>query len=150
MGTDPREAEKALKPVTVSLPSDVNYLDIARAFVAEIAGKVGLNSSEIHDLQLAVTEAVTNVIEHAYAGDADQRIELAIEKDGECFIVAITDSGQVKFDPASKADPDMKEYMSQCRVGGLGLFLMRKLMDQVEYSSDDNHNRVRLVKKIRT
>jgi anti-sigma regulatory factor (Ser/Thr protein kinase) len=144
------QSAKPLKPVTVSLPSDVNYLDIARTFVAEIAGKVGLNGSEIHDLQLAVTEAVTNVIEHAYEGDSDQRIELAIEKDGECFIVAITDSGSVRFDPTSKPDPDMKEYMSQCRIGGLGLFLMRKLMDEVEYTSDDNHNRVRLVKKIRS
>ncbi|MBM3266781.1 MAG: ATP-binding protein [Candidatus Sericytochromatia bacterium] len=139
-----------LKPITVSLPSDVNYLDIARSFVADIAGKVGLNPSEIHDLQLAVTEAVTNVIEHSYAGDADQRIELAIEKDGECFVVAITDSGQVRFDPASHPDPDLKEYVTQCRVGGLGLFLMRKLMDQVEFTSDERYNRVKLVKRVKS
>ena len=139
-----------LKPVTVSLPSDVNYLDIARAFVSDLAVKVGLSSSEIHDLQLAVTEAVTNIIEHAYQGDKDQRIELAIEKDGECFIVAITDSGQTRFDPSGHADPDMKEYLSQCRIGGLGLFLMRKLMDEVEFSSDDSgSNTVRLVKRVK-
>jgi len=138
-----------LKPITVSLPSDMNYLDIARAFVAEIGGKVGLDPSEIHDLQLAVTEAVTNVIEHAYEGDTDKRIELAIEKDGECFVVVITDSGHVRFDAASKADPDMKEYLSQCRVGGLGLFLMRKLMDEVEFISDEQTNKVRLIKKMK-
>lgn len=139
-----------LKPITVSLPSDMNYLDIARAFVAEVGGKVGLDPSAIHDLQLAVTEAVTNVIEHAYAGDSNQRIELAIEKDGELFVVAITDSGQNRFDPASKPDPDMKEYLSQCRVGGLGLFLMRKLMDEVEFTQDERHNRVRLVKRVKS
>ncbi len=138
-----------LKPITVSLPSDMNYLDIARAFVAEIGGKVGLDASAIHDLQLAVTEAVTNVIEHAYDGDTNQRIELAIEKDGELFIVAITDSGQVRFDPNTKPDPDMKEYLSQCRVGGLGLFLMRKLMDEVEFIQEEQRNRVRLVKRVR-
>ena len=145
-----KRSEPSLKPVTVSLPSDVNYLDVARMFVSDIGQKVGLSASEIHDLQLAVTEAVTNVIEHAYSGDTDQRIDLAIEKDGECFVVAITDTGQNRFNPATHPDPDLKEYLSQCRVGGLGLFLMRKLMDEVEFTSDaQGFNRVRLVKHIK-
>ncbi len=140
----------SLKPVTVSLPSDVNYLDVARNFVSDIGHKVGLSAAEIHDLQLAVTEAVTNVIEHAYAGDTEQRIDLAIERDGECFVVAITDTGQNRFDPAAHPDPDLKEYLSQCRVGGLGLYLMRKLMDQVEFTSDARGvNQVKLVKHIK-
>lgn len=147
---DPDKAADSLKPVRVSLPSDVNYLDVARMFVSDIGQKVGLSPSEIHDLQLAVTEAVTNVIEHAYDGDTDQRIDLAIEKNGECFVVAITDTGQNRFDPAAHPDPNLKEYLSQCRVGGLGLFLMRKLMDEVEFTSDDQgYNRVKLVKHIR-
>ena len=145
-----KRSEPSLKPVTVSLPSDVNYLDVARMFVSDIGQKVGLSASEIHDLQLAVTEAVTNVIEHAYSGDTDQRIDLAIEKDGECFVVAITDKGNNRFDPTAHPDPDLKEYLSQCRVGGLGLFLMRKLMDEVEFTSDDQGvNRVRLVKHLK-
>lgn len=148
---EPRPSPKPLKPVSVSLPSDVNYLDIARSFVADLAIKVGLSSSEIHDLQLAVSEAVTNVIEHGYSGDADKRIELAIEKDGECFIVAISDSSGTRFDPEDHANPDMKDYIMNRRVGGLGLFLMRKLMDQVEFSSDGaGTNRVRLVKRVKS
>ncbi|MBI6546668.1 MAG: ATP-binding protein [Cyanobacteria bacterium NC_groundwater_1444_Ag_S-0.65um_54_12] len=141
----------SFKPISVSLPSDVSYLDIARTFVADVGNKVGLLASEIHDLQLAVTEAVTNVIEHAYAGDSSQRIELAFEKAGECFTIVITDNSGNRFDPVNYPEPDMKEYLSQYRAGGLGLFLMRKLMDQVEFFSDSSGtNHLRLIKRVKS
>lgn len=144
------DRERDIRKVTVSLPGDLNYLDIARAFVADVAAKVGLTSAEIHDLQLVVTEAITNVIEHAFTGQEEGHgVELAIEKEGQCFVVAITDHGQNKFTPDHHLDPNMKEYLSECRVGGLGLFLMRKLMDEVEFKSDQSSNTLRLVKRLK-
>lgn len=144
------DENRDLQKVTVSLPGDLNYLDIARAFVADVANKVGLTPAEIHDFQLVVTEAITNVIEHAYAGtDGRSNVELTIEKEGQSFTVAITDYGKNKFDAEAHPNPDMTEYLSQCRVGGLGLFLMRKLMDEVEFNSDQDSNTVRFVKHIK-
>lgn len=139
-----------MRKVTVSLPGDLNYLDIARSFVADVAAKVGLTDAEIHDLQLVVTEAITNIIEHAYVGqDSGNGVEVAIEREGQCFVVAITDRGQNKFQPDQHPNPDMAQYLTQCRVGGLGLFLMRKLMDEVEFKSDESSNTVRLIKHIK-
>lgn len=134
-------------PWAIKLDSSLDHVDLARDFVAEIARQVPMDSQQIHDLELVVTEALTNVIEHAYEGREDCQVEVAVRHEDDQFTILISHDGR-EFDPGAHADPVMKDYLAQRRVGGLGLFLMKKLMDQVEYTTDDQGKRlIKMVKR---
>lgn len=134
-------------PRAIRLDSSLDHVELAREFVAEIARQVPMDRQQVHDLELVVTEALTNVIEHAYEGREDCQVEVAVSHQEDQFTIVISHDG-ADFDPNAHADPVMKDYLAQRRVGGLGLFLMKKLMDQVEYTTDDRGKRlIKLVKR---
>jgi serine/threonine-protein kinase RsbW len=134
-------------PRAIKLDASLDHVVLARDFVAEIAAQVPMDRQQIHDLELVVTEALTNVIEHAYEGKEDSQMELAVTHENDQFTILISHDG-LAFDPDSVPDPVMQEYLAERRVGGLGLFLMKKLMDQVEYTTDDRGKRlIKLVKR---
>jgi anti-sigma regulatory factor (Ser/Thr protein kinase) len=95
---------------------------------------------------MAVDEACTNIIEHAY-GDAPGDIHLGCRvAPGEC-VITIRDRGR-PFDPESVPPPDLTCDLEDRRAGGLGLYLMRKLMDEVRFSFDpDKGNQVVMIKR---
>lgn len=131
----------------IQLNSDLEHVDLAREFVAEIARTVPMNPREIYDLELVVTEALTNVVEHAAGGDDGMAVELTVSHEQDAFTILITHAGR-DFDPSAHQDPVMKDYLAERRVGGLGLFLIKKLMDEVEYSTgEDGKRHIRLVKR---
>ena len=107
----------------------------------------GFNKEEIGKIILAVDEATTNVIKHAYKYAVDKQIKIKSEFKNGKFSIIIIDQGD-HFDPERVPLPDLKEYHKQKRVGGLGMFLMRKLMDDVKYEYLANQNKVTLVKYI--
>jgi serine/threonine-protein kinase RsbW len=134
-------------PRAIKLDSSLDHVIIARDFVADIARQVPMDRQQVHDLELVVTEALTNVIEHAYEGREDCAVEVAVTHEDDQFTIVISHDG-ADFNPESVPDPVMQEYLAQRRVGGLGLFLMKKLMDQVEYTTDDSGKRlIKLVKR---
>jgi len=98
---------------------------------------------------LAVDEACTNVIRHAYDPNHRRKdIDIDIAVDGKKMTILVIDHGK-GFDPAAVPHPDMKEYLSHYRVGGLGIFLMETLMDEVDFDIKPGvRNRVKLVKYI--
>lgn len=131
---------------SVRLPSQTDNLELIRNFIAGVARKVGFHEDDINKIELAVDEACTNVIEHAYKGRKNENIDVAIQIDYQKFTVIVTDKGQ-RFTPADIEMPDMEEYLAELRVGGLGIYLMKTLMDEVQYQSDpDGRNRVKMVK----
>jgi serine/threonine-protein kinase RsbW len=128
------------------IPSHTDNLEIIRNFVSTVAKKVGFDDSEIGKIELSVDEACTNVIEHAYRHKDGQKIDVAIKIDYNKFTVIITDRGRA-FDFKAVEMPDMKTYLAELRVGGLGIYLMKTLMDKVEYhSTPGKKNEVRMVK----
>lgn len=131
----------AFDPRAIKLDSNLDHVALAADFVAEIARQVPMNTQQIHDLELVITEALTNVVEHAYEGREDCQMEVSVTHQDDQFTIVISHDG-ADFNPDAHADPVMKDYLAQRRVGGLGLFLMKKLMDQVEYSTDDTGKRV--------
>lgn len=113
-------------------PSDL--VDIRR-FVEETGRGLGLDEASLYALQLAVDEACTNVIMHAY--DAQKgRIEIEMERVGDWVQVIIRDWGE-PFDPESIPSPDIEAPLEQRPVGGVGLFLMRQMMDRVDFQFDE-------------
>jgi len=117
--------------------------------VGKIAQKVGFGEEDIYKIELAVDEACTNVIRHAYDPNHRRKdIDIDIAVDGKKMTILVIDHGK-GFDPAAVPHPDMKEYLSHYRVGGLGIFLMETLMDEVDFDIKPGvRNRVKLVKYI--
>ncbi|MGE5141546.1 MAG: ATP-binding protein, partial [Rudaea sp.] len=126
-----------------------SYLEKVADFLREVTTAAGLDDRASYSVQMAVDEAVTNVIEHAYKGRHDGRIEILAERRGRDLAVEILDFGK-PFDASHIRDPRVKGPLSRRAVGGLGIFFMKKLMDKVEFSSNaDYGNRVLMTKRIR-
>jgi serine/threonine-protein kinase RsbW len=115
---------------------DANFhnLDEIREFVGEAARQVGFSEKEIYSIQLAADEASTNIIEHAYVGVENGRIEIECSTTGDDLKIVMRDNGK-SFDPSSVPEPNVKADLSERKIGGLGMYLMRKLMDEVYYES---------------
>jgi anti-sigma regulatory factor (Ser/Thr protein kinase) len=131
-----------------SIPNDTAYLSRVREEVLQlIEGRFDAKEAKL--LALAVDEAVANVMEHAYRGDTPkemQRISARLTADEVKFTVILRDGGQ-RFDPTSAPDVNISEHVKAGRKGGLGIFLMRKIMDEVNYTfKRGEHNELVMVK----
>lgn len=114
--------------------ANFDVLDEIREFVAEIARKAGFSDKEIYSIQLAADEASTNIIEHAYAGVDDGQIEIDCSIFDGGIKIVIHDRGK-PFNPSTVPEPNVNAELSERKIGGLGMYLMRQLMDKVTYKS---------------
>lgn len=135
---------------SVQFPAKFDYLDEIRDFVGEIARKGGFGSKEVYNIQLATDEAASNIIEHAYEGVSSGVLELSCGIQGSAIVIVLVDHGE-PFDPSEIPMPDLKADLSERKIGGLGIFLMRKLMDEVRYDSQPgkNSNTLTMIKRKR-
>lgn len=135
-----------VKSATLHIESRTERLIEVREFVASKAAEFGFSDEEASKIALAVDEACTNVIKHAYKFDPTQQIAVTIRPKDGAFEISIVDSGN-HFNPDEIQSPNMREYFSHFRRGGLGMYLMKSLMDKVEYMiGPGKKNEVRLVK----
>jgi serine/threonine-protein kinase RsbW len=139
-----RVKQKATKK-NLRIPSQTDKLVLAREFVADAAKVFGFAEDDVNSIALAVDEACTNIIKHAYRYATDKEIDIVISMKKPEFEIVIRDGGN-HFDAKRVPVPDMKEYISHYKRGGLGMYLMKKLMDKVEYSNQPRKNVVRLTK----
>jgi anti-sigma regulatory factor (Ser/Thr protein kinase) len=119
---------------TLKLFADDCQLALIRDFVAQVGEGLGLDEQVIYELQLAVDEACSNVIEHGYGGRGGE-IEVTIEPTEDGIQVMMRDWGN-PFDPDAVPIPDVTAPLENRKLGGLGLFLMRKMMDDVRFEFD--------------
>jgi len=132
--------------LTISIPSETSFLALVREVTKKMAASAGFADGTADRLALAVDEATTNVIEHAYHGSADREIELRIEDRGPEFRVEVVDSGAT-VDPRAVPRVDLGQYVSERRTGGLGIHLMEKIMDSVTFRRAARRNVCCLVKR---
>ena len=118
-----------------TFPARFEFLDEIRDFVAQVAREGGFTEKEIYSLQLAADEAASNIIEQAYEGITDASLDITCDMQGEMIIITMRDAG-APFDPSKVKQPNLKADLSERQIGGLGLYLMRKIMDEVRYESD--------------
>ena len=132
---------------TQTFPASFDQLDAIREFVGQFARGISMDDREVYAVQMAVDEACSNIIEHAYEGIADGRIEITCESRKGDLNVYVRDWGKT-FDPAIASEPNLSVSLNERKVGGLGIFLMRKMMDEVHYQSEDGRgNLLKLVKR---
>jgi len=134
-------------PSTLIVPATGDQLAVVGAFVNEAARAAGLSERIAYHVQTAVDEAVANIIYHAYDYEGQGTIEICCECAHEDFIVSITDRGR-PFDPSAVPEPNVNADLEERREGGLGRYLMQKLMDDVRHEFTSDGNVLTMVKHI--
>jgi len=137
----------------MELPSDPEMLCVVRNALSELAAKLGFSEAECRAVVLAVDEAMTNIIRHAYLGDAERPIEASfrrihVARDGQskdALEIVLEDRG-VTANPEKLCGRALEDV----RPGGLGLHFIRQSMDTVEFSRRWGRNQLRLVKFLHT
>jgi serine/threonine-protein kinase RsbW len=127
------------------IPSQTGYLAMVREMTKRMAEAAGFDETVADKLALAVDEATTNVLEHAYKGATDREVELRFEDRGPDFRVEIADTGQM-VDPRAVPQVDLAKYATERRTGGLGMHLMEKIMDSVTFRRSARRNVCAMVK----
>ena len=113
------------------------------AFIAGEAGAWGLHPQRLMQLELAVEEAVVNICLYAYEVPPGELL-VRVDSGEERFLVELVDEG-VPFDPLAVEEPDLRAPAGERQIGGLGIFLVRRVMDEVAYNRDGSSNILRLV-----
>jgi serine/threonine-protein kinase RsbW len=132
---------------TLNFFANLSQLETIHRFVEETTLELGLDDQTRHTLQTVVEEACTNVIVHAYGGQGGKMI-LTLEVIGSCLQVTLRDWG-MPFDPAQVPIPDVTAPLEKRPLGGLGVYLMREMMDQVHFQFDaTDGNTLVMVKEI--
>lgn len=130
--------------MALTLPSHPKYLPLVRAVTTEAAELAGLEESEARHLMLAITEAWSNVIRHAYGGAEDRRIDFRLEADPGILRMEIEDWA-TWVDPSRIAS----RPLDQIRPGGLGVHLIQSTMDDVAYTRNEHGGTtLQLVKRV--
>ena len=124
--------------IRLTIPARAEYIDIARLTLFGIANKAGFSYEEIEDMKVAVTEACTNVVLHAYSNGTPGVIDISFELEQEGISIRIKDEGSsFKYEAAASKSVSLHDKeLEEVTAGGLGLFMMHALMDKVEVFSE--------------
>lgn len=133
----------------ITIDSSTQFLSEVRKFISSFASNNGISEIILRNVMLAVDEACANVIEHGYNSISGNNLTISLSLEDEKLTVRITDNG-ISFNPENVPQPDINRYYNEHKKGGWGLFLIRKIMDIVDYhKSEDGKNILTLVKKIK-
>ncbi len=132
-------ARRGRPPLVLKVPSRTEFLAVVRDVTRSMAEVAGFGRATAEEIAVAVDEAATNVIEHAYGGATDRVVELRYEDRGEDLRVDVVDNGAT-IDPKAMPRVDLDEYVSDRRKGGLGIHLMSKIMDSVTFRRSARRN----------
>ena len=136
----------SIKEHTLHISASTNELERIRHFVADHAGRFGFGEDDINDIILAVDEACTNIIKHAYEWKSGKPIHIQLAMRRNEMLVSIIDEGK-SFEPEKYTIPSMQDQLDQKKRSGYGILLIRKLMDKVEYRKQKSRNEIRMIKK---
>jgi len=117
------------------------------SFLNDLGAEWTLNERLVNSLNLVLEEAISNIILYGYKDGERHTIEIYFRKSENEILISIKDDGMA-YDPTLRTDPDVSLSVEDRPVGGLGVFLMKKLMDGVEYQWEGGRNILNLRKKI--
>lgn len=129
---------------------DNQMSDLARvvAFLEELGEEWELSVQQVLSLNLVLEEALTNIFLYGYDDNDRHSIEINFGIEGDQLTISLIDDGQ-PYDPTLKADPDITLTGEERPIGGLGIFLIKKIMDKVEYERKTNKNILILTKNLK-
>jgi len=131
----------------ITITNNVGELLVLAAAVEELAERWELPIPLTMNINLVLEEAVSNIIFYAFPDQKEHKIEITIRKENDTLTLVIEDDG-VSFDPTSKELPDIDLPAEERPIGGLGIFLISKIMDNVSYKREQEKNSLTLKKKL--
>jgi len=134
-----------VESLSCTIEADINAIPNVSVVLDQTMRANGFAEEEILDTQLAVEEAITNIIRHGYAGTYGEILITCRTTHGHSE-VQIEDSAP-PFNPLSIPDPDISDNIEDRKIGGLGVFLIRQVMDEVVYRYESGKNILVLIKK---
>ena len=129
------------------IENDLSEISKLAVFVDELGKELSLTPELIFNLNLVLEEAVSNVILYAYPKGESQEISLVANATENNLVFLLTDSGK-EFDPTQAPDADVTLSAEERQIGGLGIFLIRQIMNTVEYQRIDGKNVLTLGKQL--
>lgn len=129
---------------TIELINDVNDVPKMSEWIETLAEEAGLPMDKTFQLNLALEEAVVNVMNYAYPGQQGMPIQIEANSEPSRLTFVIDDTG-VPYDPTQNEPPDITLSAEERPIGGLGVMLVKQLMNEVTYEYRDGHNRLTLV-----
>ena len=133
----------------ITLPAKLENLDILVEHILKSAESVGFDKKDTYQIRLAAEEVLVNIITHGYP-ETPGAIELTLQpRPKESLEMVFADWG-IPFDPLSMPEPNVCACLEERKIGGLGVFLLRKIMDEVRYKREDGRNILTVIKKIKT
>jgi len=133
-------------PATITLPAKLDSLYDFMDFVSSCTREQGFSNERIGEIELALEEILVNIFKYAYKdcgfnGDIEITCKLA---DAQSFAIEIVDSG-IPFDIFSVREPDVTADIDERQIGGLGIFFVKRLMDDVRYRREEGRNKLTLI-----
>ena len=136
------------KKLTLTVPSSTENLALIRDFVTSVGRQARMSDVDISNLELAVDEACANVIEHAYGHDRTKEVTIRAIFDENEMRISVIDSGK-GFDPSKVQSETLDQLINERKSGGLGMRLIKTLMDDVRYEIvPGQKNELHMTKKI--
>lgn len=125
---------------TLRIKNDIGQLSVVSQFLEETGEELGLSTAFVMSLNLVLEEAVSNIIFYAYAGkNEEDGVDITLTLEQGMLTAVVRDHG-IPFDPTSREDPDIMLAVEERPIGGLGIFLIKKIMDEVSYHREDGQN----------
>jgi len=136
------------RKLTLHVPSSTEWLALIREFAASVGTQAGLSEADVSKLELAVDEACANVIEHAYGHDRTKEVVVRARFDDEALRIDVIDTGR-GFDPSQVQPAELERLVAERKSGGLGMRLIKTLMDEVNYEIvPGQKNELHMMKRI--
>ena len=125
---------------------DLKSLDEIFKFINEFSAKTGVDESVVFTINLVVEELFTNMVK--YTSENSNEILLELKKNADDLIIHLTDFDVDPFDINKTAEVDTKQSLEERRVGGLGIHLVKQMMDKIEYEYKDRQSKIILIKHL--
>jgi anti-sigma regulatory factor (Ser/Thr protein kinase) len=129
------------------LKSDLSELDRLCQNLETFGQKFGLSKKLIFEINLALDELFTNIISYGFQDDKEHVVRITLTPENDQLCLCIEDDGK-PFNPIEFDSPDVSCSVEKCKIGGLGIHIMKKLMDEICYERCDDKNVLNLKKKI--
>ena len=139
----------AKKEYSFELKSNLSELDTLCQNVEKYGKKIGLSKKFIFEINLALDELFTNIISYGYEDNSEHIIKITITPNKDEICLCIEDDG-VPFNPSEFESADVACSVENCRIGGLGIHIIKKLMDEICYQRCGSKNVLTLKKKLAT
>ena len=129
------------------LKNDLSELEPLCQHLVKFGQAAGLSEACITDVNICLDELFTNIVSYGFDDDLEHVVRITMDLDGRVLTVSIEDEG-IPFNPLDKKDPEVPDDLKDVNIGGLGIHIVRKLMDDICYQRKDGKNKLTLKKSI--